>query len=69
MHYPKTKGCKVNTTCIEIKEEYKVVLDDNVLEKYPVSLILQHFFIDLSNQKRYTSQKMFSHIKRTKFEI
>ena len=38
MHYPKTTGCKQNTECIEIKEEYKVLLDNNVLEKYPVRI-------------------------------
>ena len=40
MHYPKTTGCVKNTICIEIKEEYEVLLGDNVLEKYPVSLSL-----------------------------
>ena len=39
MHYPKTKGCKMNTICIEIKEPYKDVLDDDILEKYPVSFL------------------------------
>ncbi len=39
MHYTKRTGCVENTICIEIKQAFKDVLEDDVLEKYPVSFI------------------------------